>query len=529
MKILTSKQMAEVDRLSTANYGIPSLLLMENAGVNLYLTLEEYFGDDLEDLRAAVLCGPGNNGGDGCVLARQLLQRELSAEIFLLAERDRLKGDARSNFEILDSVGIAIHTISTQDDWLELREHLDSFDIIVDAILGTGISRPLEANSLFGAAVLDVNASDAFILAVDIPSGMRTDALRGGDLTVKADATVTFTAPKVAHILNEDLEALGDLHIVPIGSPSALLEENEEHFLNLITPEMAAAELPLRRINSHKGSFGHAAIIAGSLGKSGAAVLSSKAAIRSGAGLVTTITPSRIQDAVALSIPEIMTEGLLSPESGHFGLNSLEQALRLLEGKDSAALGPGIGTDAQTVEFVHRLVAEANLPMVLDADALNAFANHSEKLRDKETRPLILTPHPGEFARLTGRPMSEVLENRVSLAREFALERQVWLVLKSFRTLVAAPDGQVFACPLGNPGMATAGMGDALTGILAALLGVETTREEAALTQAVVLGVYVHSLSGDMAEEDLGPEALNTMDVIDRLSKAFKQLQNQEP
>ncbi len=523
MKILTAQQMGRVDRLTTERFGIPSLILMENAGFHLYSTLKDSV-EDLSDCVTAILCGPGNNGGDGCVLARQMLQRDLAVEVFLLASPQRLKGDAQVNFSVLEQAGAPIRIVEDLNGWMALRERLDRFDILVDALLGTGINRPLEPHSLFGAVVADINASRAFVLAVDIPSGMRSDSLKGGDLCVQADATVTFTAPKIAHILNEDRQAVGDLHIVPIGSPPSLLDDDPAHNLNLITAEATAALKPQRRESAHKGSFGHVAVIAGSRGKSGAAALAAEAALRSGAGLVSALVPEEVQPVVASMLAEIMTEGLPCKPEGVFSRQALQAARSSLRGKSVAALGPGVGTDPETCGFVQELVASASIPLVLDADALNAYADCADQLRGGiEERPLVLTPHPGEFARLLGKTTAEVTADRVSLARSFAESRKLWLVQKSFCTLVAAPDGQVFACPLGNPGMASAGMGDVLTGVLAACLAA-ADRPAEAVTSAIVLGVLVHSLAGDLAVKETGAEALTAGHVIQSLGKAFASL-----
>lgn len=531
MKILTARQMAEVDRLSCDEFHLSGEILMENAGFGLYLTLAEYFEEELEQLSVAVLCGGGNNGGDGLVLARHLFDRDVSATTFLFAASGELQGDAKSNFQRLQSRGSPIVKVTTLQDWDEVRGRIGAFDILVDALLGTGANRPLEKGSLLGTVVEDINRSPAWTLGVDIPSGMISDSLRGGSLTVKADATVTFTAPKIAHVLNQDLDALGDLHVVPIGSPRSLLDGNPDHFLELITLEKAAGALPARATSAHKGSFGHAAVLAGSRGKSGAACLCARAAIRSGTGLVTALPPQDIRSEIAVQIPEVMTLGLPSTPGGGFSKESLDPALSFLEGKSAAVLGPGIGLDSGTVSFVQGLVESSPVPLVLDADAINAFSRKLGKLSNRLGQPLILTPHPGEFARLLDRAAGEIPPDAIELSRRFAQEREVWLVLKGFRTLVAAPDGRVFACPLGNPGMATAGMGDALAGLLAGLISWKAQDkgpQAESVTDALCLGVFLHSLAGDIAEERIGPEALNAGDVIDTFGDAFQLLHDSD-
>ena len=526
MKILTSRQMNEVDRQTTKQLGIPSLLLMENAGLHLYLALEDYF-EDLADRRIAILCGRGNNGGDGVVLARQLVQRGIQPEVYLLSKVERVTGDARVNLDAYVRSGEPVHEITSSKQWAELSDGLQHFDVIVDALLGTGISKPLAG--LYSEVASAMNLTDAFILSVDIPSGMFADALQGGVQTVQADATVTFTAPKIAHILNEDQEAIGDLRIVPIGTPAALME-GPDVYLNLITREMASSYLPPREVKAHKGDFGHVAILSGSRGKSGAAALCAQAALRTGSGLVTVYTPDAIQSVVASFQPEIMTEGLDSTPEGRFAAKAADAALGLFKGKDAAGMGPGLTTDPQTVRFVHKIVEKSKIPMLLDADALNAFEGSAKKLRRRDF-PVILTPHPGEFSRLVGQTTSKVLADKIGMARKFAENFRLWVVLKGFRTLIATPYGQVFACPLGNPGMATAGMGDALTGVLTSLLGLYAAQkitQPEKITEALIFGVYLHSLAGDLAMAETSPDTLTATDVIDYLEEAYRELSEAE-
>jgi len=319
--------------------------------------------------------------------------------------------------------------------------------------------------------------------------------------------------------------------VVSIGSPEELLE-NPDYILNSISPTEAAARLPARRICSHKGDYGHAVIVAGSRGKSGAAVLSGISALRSGSGLVTVCTPERIQPIVSSFYPELMTEGLPSTPGGALASSGVEPLLAVLEGKDVVAAGPGLGRDQETAGLVHRLVRESPVSVVLDADGLNAFEGALDQLRNLAGRPLILTPHAGEFARLSGLAVEEILEDKVEVSRRFAGEKNVWLVLKTFRTLVAEPGGRVFVCPLGNPGMSTAGTGDVLTGTIASLLGLCAAQGRLApeeITGAVVSAVYLHSLAGDLAAEQLGQEALTAVDIVNHLGPAFKSLRTNRP
>jgi NAD(P)H-hydrate epimerase len=515
--------MREVDRLSTTQCGIPSAILMENAGFQLYLELARSCRD-LAKRRVAIMCGKGNNGGDGMVLARQLRMRGVKPDVYLLARCSEISGDAGLNLGILLESGCQVQEATTVEEWRAVAALLGQYQVLVDAILGTGLTKPLDG--LYLQVVRDINRSDAFVLAVDIPSGMASDSTRGDRETIEADCTVTFTAPKVAHILNERQAAIGRLVIAPIGSPDRLLER-PEHFLHLITPELVRSFLVPRPAAVHKGDLGHVALAAGSRGKGGAAALCSRAALRTGSGLVTALVPDAVQLLVASFQPEIMTEALPSTPDGTFAPEAADLLLDHLKSKDAAGMGPGLTIHSGTVGFVHEVVSKSTTPLVIDADALNAFQGRVDALRNLHCQPLVLTPHPGEFSRLTGLTTAEILDRNVESARAFAQERGVWLVLKGFRTLVAAPDGQVFACPRGNPGMATAGMGDVLTGVLTSLLGSYSARgwtSPEQITRAVVLGVYLHALAGDLAAGRTGAEALNAGDVVDRLGEAYRKL-----
>ncbi len=519
-KILTAGQMGSVDRETTTNAGIPSLTLMENAGFQLYTALEDAF-DDLPLRQVAIICGKGNNGGDGMVLARQLMQRGSFPDVYLLAGSDQVSGDAAVNLGALVGWGCPIFEVTEESIWEGLLPGLDSYDIIVDAILGTGITKPL--SGLYARIVQDLNLTDAYILAVDIPSGMISDSAEPCPLCVEADATVTFTAPKIAHILSPDLESLGEFTIAPIGTPPELLDK-AEHYLNLIALDDATAWRIPRVTSSHKGTYGHIAVIAGSSGKAGAASLGSQAALRAGSGLVTVLTTEKAQATVAAFRPEVMTAGFSSTGKGSFASSAAEPVLEFLSQLDGAALGPGLTTHPETVEFTHRVVRKSPVPLVVDADGLNAFSGEPDRLVNENGQPLILTPHPGEFSRLTGLSTGEILRQPHKIAREFAMRHRVWLVLKSFRTLVAAPDGVVFVSPTGNPGMATAGMGDVLTGILTSMIGryqAEGMQLLEQTTRAVCLGVFLHGMAADIAAEISGADSLIAGDVIESLGQAF--------
>ncbi len=523
MKILTADQMREVDRLSTEKAGVPSLTLMENAGFHLYLALRDRF-EDLAELNIAVICGKGNNGGDGMVLSRQLLQRAIYPDVILLASREEVRGDAAVNLTILENSGLPVFEVPAEEVWEEFSKTLEVYDIVVDAILGTGLTKPLEG--FYARVVADLNDLPAFLLAVDIPSGLASDSVSAPNLCISADATVTFTAPKIAHVLSQDLEAVGELSVVSIGTPSSLLDRSDFD-LNLLTlEEMSEALLP-RPLASHKGTYGHVVLISGSRGKAGAASLCSLSALRAGSGLVTVFTPRDAQATVAGFQAEIMTEGFPATAAGSFSKEAVGPVLDQLARLTAAGVGPGLTTDPETVEFVHTLVADSPVPLVIDADGLNAFDGCTERLRNRHGRPLVLTPHPGEFSRLSGRPVAEILADPITAASDFARRLGVWLVLKNFRTLVATPDGTLFVSPTGNPGMATAGMGDVLTGVLTSVIGQfvgSGLQEESDVTRAVCLGVFLHGLAGGIAADEQGWEHLIAGDVVARLGEAYDEL-----
>jgi NAD(P)H-hydrate epimerase len=526
MKILTAAQMQEIDRLTTERCGVPSLTLMENAGFHLYLALVDML-EELEEVRIAIVCGKGNNGGDGFVLARQLFQRGILPDVFLLARQGDVSGDAAVNLRALTKSRYPVIEVDSAAAWKKVVPSLVSYDVIVDAILGTGISQPLRG--LYSRVVGDINESDVAVLSVDIPSGMFSDSLESADQTIWAERTVTFTAPKPAQILSADQDTVGELHIVPIGTPSWLLDK-PQYYMNLLTPQRMADSLFPRALDSHKGTYGHVAMIAASRGKSGAAGLGSIAALRSGSGLVTSFVPETVQPTVASYDTEIMTEGFPATDAGSFSRQAVQSVLELLKTKDAAGIGPGLTTHPETVEFVRSLLRSAPVPLVVDADALNAFQGSAEALTNENEQPLILTPHPGEFSRLIGIQTKEILKNQVKISREFTEKHSVWLVLKTFRTLIVTPTGEVFVSPLGNPGMATAGMGDVLTGVLTSMVGqfsAQQRTEPGEVTQALCLGVYLHGLAGDIAAEAAGWESLLAGDVIDCLADAFQLLEEE--
>ena len=493
MKILTPEQIREVDRLSTEKYGIPSLILMENAGMRVAEVIEDRF-ENLEELTIGILCGKGNNGGDGFVVARQLIQRGCFPFVYLFANEDEVKGDARTNLNILKALGYPPTIVANEHEWNEEMLELIDADVIVDALLGTGAKRPVEG--LYRTVVESI-AHDfprAEIVAVDVPTP-----------GVQADVTVTFSALKPSLVFYPDSEDAGDVILGEIGNPAELIE-SEDHKLNLIQPH----ELPVRAADSNKGSYGRVLIIGGSRGKTGAAAMAGQAAVRAGAGLVTVAAPQSVLPVIAASMPELMTEPLEETIGGTIANQSV---IQLTKNKTVVAVGPGLGTFPETQAFVRRVVSECHAQMVIDADGLNAIAGF-----EGDFGGAVLTPHPGEMGRLIGKDAQDVNANRVEVASDFAARRNAYVVLKGYRSIVAAPDGSVYVNPTGNPGMATGGTGDILTGMVAGILAQEHL---GSFIERLCLAVYLHGLAGDLAAEEVGEQSLVATDLLRFLPKAW--------
>ncbi len=511
MEILTARQMRSIDRRAVGRFGVPEIVLMENAGIQLLGFLRESF-PDLALRRILLLCGHGNNGGDAFVLARHLTNRGISFGIVLFGRASAVRGSAGRNLRALRRLGVEPIEVRTKTAWARARRLLDSSDLVVDGILGTGLSRPVEG--LLARVFADVNDADSDVVAIDIPSGLSGDSAGVPGPCIEADHTVTFARPKWPHVFPPAEAMCGRLHVADISIPPAAVEA-ERVGLHLMHESDLLAHLPVRRADSHKGTFGHVLVVAGSRGKGGAARMAALGALRAGCGLVTAAVPEGIQAGFAGRAMEVMTEVLGETPDGSIDPGSLDRILRLIKGKRAVAIGPGLTSHPGTEKLIRALVPRVPVPVVLDADGLNAFAGAARALSGR-ARPLVLTPHPGEMARLTGSSAPEVQSRRVEIARDFARRRHCHLVLKGHRSLVATPSGDVFVNPTGNPGMATGGSGDVLTGILAGLIaqGIE-------VGPAVRLGVYLHGLAGDIAASRVGEASLMARDILARVPAAF--------
>lgn len=548
-RVIRAAEMREIDRLTTERYATPSLLLMEAAAHAAVRTIAAQFPGGLSEKTARVICGRGNNGGDGAALARALWLSGMRTDVVLLGRVEDTKNDARVNFEIvrhLASFGagsrqspppLTFSQCETVADWEEIARPRRTYDVIVDALFGTGLSRALEGiplqvvehMALMRQARERALEAEPLIVSLDIPSGLDADSAEVMGEAVRADLTVTFTAPKPANVLPPASHYNGRLIIADIGSPPALLEATQTR---LFMTEDGDARRWLIRTRYQPGSFknthGHALVVAGSRGMTGAAVLCANAAMRAGAGLVTLATPESAHNAVAARLmPEVMTVALPETAAGAVSFEAVERVLELQERASVIAIGPGLTVeDEATRRFVRALVERRAVPVILDADALNALAPWPEELRGTPARPLILTPHPGEMLRLMGTTEKDSLSDRVAAARDFASRHSLILVLKGTRTLISSPEGRVYINPTGNAGLGTAGAGDTLAGIITGFnaQAFSTLKDEADALEATVAAVYVGGMAGDLAAGAGGMRTMTASDVREHLGAACRAL-----
>lgn len=531
--------MRQIDLLTIERQNIPSIQLVNSAARACFDAVAEHFLNNLADRKALILCGPGNNGGDGAALALELMNAGVDSTVVLFGRVKETKGDARVNFDAVSiSPDLKFVECSDSSAWAHLPERDVSYDVIVDALFGTGLQRPLEA--VFADAVtylLEVRAGrESFsgllplIISVDVPSGLNADDAEPLGPAVQADLTVTFTAPKPANVLPPACHLNGRLIVADIGSAPALVDEiNSTMF---VTQEQDARDwLTKTRYvpESYKNVHGHVLVVAGARGFAGAAALCGNAAMSSGAGLVTVATPASAQaSVVAASMPEVMTKPLAETDRGAVSDAALEHVARLTADKaDVLAIGSGLTSDDErTRRFVHEVVKNRQTPVLIDADALNALAPWPTDLKGSDQEPLVLTPHAGEMLRLLGSEDKSKVKDRVDVAREFATAHHVIVVFKGSRTLIAAPDGRVFINPTGNAGLGTAGAGDTLAGIIAGFIAQEvaTNRERADVLKAVGAALYIGGMAGDFAASELGMRCMVASDIREHLSQAVVSL-----
>lgn len=502
MKVLTAQRMRDVDRATIA-LGIPGIVLMENAAHRVMEFLSQRFAP-LSAQRIVVLCGKGNNGGDGLAIARQLHTRIRPAalDVVLLADPSALQGDAAANYRMLLACGCPVER--------ELPARAQLATLVIDAILGSGLSGPATGAALDGIRALNRGFPLAKVVAVDIPSGMPSDSGDSEGEVARADATVTFTAPKLAHVLPPNCDLIGELSIAAIGSPESLYADVTTE---LLTPAHFAHLLGPRPRSGHKGTFGHVLVVAGSRGKTGAAALSGLGALRAGAGLVTVASAESAIAAIAAHAAELMTEPLPEQDDGTISLRAFDYGKLpgIAAGKTVIAIGPGCGRSPDIAAIVERAIAEFPQPLVLDADAL------SPEIHAAPGQLRVLTPHPGEMSRLSGISTAEIQRDRLGTAQQFAPDRGVVLVLKGERTVIAFPDGRAWINPTGTPAMGTGGSGDVLTGLIAGLLAQFPNDPDAAVGAAV----YLHGLAGEFGAREKGEKSFIAGDLLQFLPAAI--------
>ncbi|MCA9665434.1 MAG: NAD(P)H-hydrate dehydratase [Myxococcales bacterium] len=513
MKVCTRAQIREVDRLSIEEYGLPGVVLMEAAGRGVVdvIAVERA----LRGAAVLVLAGGGNNGGDGFVIARHLIARGAEVTTLLLGDPSALAGDARLNYDVLAKMGGAMRPLVDDADIARESGAFAAADVIVDAIFGTGLTR--EVGGHYRRVIELANrAPRALRVAVDIPSGLDADSGEVLGVVFAADHTVTFAYPKLGMVSHPGFERVGKLHLVDIGVP-ANVAARAEFCAELLERDDVRRRLIVRPAWGHKGTYGHLLLIAGSRGKSGAALLAGEAALRAGVGLCTIASDARTVRALENKTRELMLAELVA--EGHELDDSdvlFERLARIAEGKDAIAIGPGLARDAGSKRFVTRLLREAHVPVVIDADALNDLVGQLDVLAEAAV-PVLLTPHPGEMSRLAGRPVPEVQANRYGVATGFAVEHGVYLALKGARTVIAEPDGRAAINPTGNSGMGSGGTGDVLTGLVGSFLA-----QHHPPADALVLAVYLHGAAGDHAAKHRGQRALIASDLIDAVPTVLR-------
>lgn len=507
MKILTSEQMAAIDRRAIEQYGIPSIVLMENAAIAVADAISENYPDARS---ALVICGTGNNGGDGFAIARHLHQRELIVALAMAGSSDTLAGDAETNHAICTRLGLTVQAIESEGDVEEIVELARGTDIIIDALFGTGLDRPVEG---YRALLIEaLNAVELPIVAVDLPSGLQGSSKAVEGTVIQADLTVTFAQPKIPHIFSPASEMCGTVVVADISIPESAVDD-EKVTLDLITPAEIISCFAPRESDTHKGTFGHVALVAGSAGRTGAAIMSARSAVRGGAGLVSVVTDHDSGSIIdSVSIESMSRPFEMKPSSAG-------RIVDFIADKDAVLLGPGLADDDDSYELIRSLAAKIELPLVIDASGLNAFADRIEELRNDAVR--IITPHPGELGRLLGASAGDVNDDRIGAARDAAARSGACVVLKGHQTLVAAPDGRVSVNPTGNPGMASGGMGDVLAGLLVAILARSDDPFEAARA-----AVYLHGLAADLLRDESSDIGLRAMDVAEALPRAVAALRD---
>ncbi|MDI6786513.1 MAG: NAD(P)H-hydrate dehydratase [bacterium] len=518
MKVATVSQMYEIDKITSEKYSIPSLTLMENAGIKSLEYLHKLFSN-LKFKKIAIFVGPGNNGGDGLVLARQLLNQKIPVEVFLMFEEEKAKGIAKTNLDIVKSLNIPLIRINFIDKFHKEKNKIAQADIIIDAILGIGTKGTL--SNLFTEVIDYLNFLPKPKVALDIPSGINGDTGEVFGTSIKANYTLTFGLPKAGMFLSPAMNYIGKLVIVDIGFPKALLD-NSKIKINYTEEKDVSFLLPKRLKDDHKGKCGKVFLLAGSLGMTGAAALSSQAALLTGSGIVILGIPESLNSILEIKLTEVMTQPLPETPSATLSSKGFPIIMDLISKFQAMALGPGIGRDNETIKLVKELVKKISIHLVIDADGIFALAEEPEILKEVKS-PIVITPHMGELAHFLKIKINDVSNNRIHYAQKVAKEYKIVVILKGAHTLIADPSGNIFINSTGNPGMASGGVGDVLTGIIAGLLA-----QGLGILEASKLGVYLHGLAGDLALEEKGELSLIASDLLNNIPKAINYLFSKE-
>jgi NAD(P)H-hydrate epimerase len=514
MFLVTANEMQRMDHNTIESFGIPGRVLMENAGRGA----TAFFLEAIYRLHkgpVGIMAGRGNNGGDGFVIARYLHQKGIAVTVFLLAQKERLTGDAAANLILLDAMGVPVVEISDDNIFERQQLAMRHQQTWIDAILGTGLRS--DVRGFFRTAIDFINQQKRPVFAVDIPSGLNADTGQVCGACVHATATATFGFAKVGHLCYPGRTLTGRLKVVEIGIPLHVATDVgcRQH---LITPGVIKQHFPRRSITAHKGRTGHLLVLAGSPGKTGAAAMTAMSAMRVGAGLVTLGIPCSLNPILEALVTEAMTVPLAESPQGGLDESAVETILPLFEGKRCLAVGPGIGTDPSTGRLLSRLIQSSPIPMVIDADGLNLIAEDPDILSKRQS-PIVLTPHPGEMARLSGLSPADIQSDRIDHTRAFAKRYGVIVVLKGASTIIAKPDGMVDINPTGNPGMAAGGMGDVLTGIIAGMV-----TQGMQIDAAAQSGVYLHGFAADRMARMKAPVGYLATDIMDTLPGALEEI-----
>lgn len=514
MKIVTAQQMKNIDRRAIRDFGIPGTVLMENAASAVQAAMEDLF-EGLQGVRVGIICGKGNNGGDGLALARRLRIKGIPVRVALLASFRAITGEAKVNLSILRRMDVEIVQNAASR---ALADIIAWSDVLVDALLGVGLSSPLVG--AYARTVDMMNASGSPVVAIDIPTGIHADTGEVMGTAVRADLTVTMAFLKRGLVLYPGAQYAGQVRVADIGIPSEVAEK-EAISVGLLNHDALQDVIGVRRSDAHKGDFGHCMVVAGSPGKAGAAIMAARGALRTGVGLVSVATPNALVPIIQAQVAEAMCVPAAESIEGTLGIGSEKELLKSMGNMSSCVIGPGLSNHYETVQAVRSLIQRLKVPAVIDADGLNALVGFTDILKKVKTS-VILTPHPGEMGRLLGISTNDVQKDRIALASKFAMKHRVTVALKGAATVVATRHGWVFINSTGNPGMASGGTGDVLTGMIGSFLA-----QGYGASQAACLGVYLHGLAGDLAAREKGEASMIAGDLIEKIPQAMMSLQSE--